>query len=171
MLKTKTFILKESVNLSYLGLLITVAVFAPLIKLQLVSGSIVNAVLIVSSAIFGLRAGILAGIIPSAIALSAGLLPVALAPMVPFIIMGNAVLVIVFSFLRNKSFGLGIISGALAKFLFLSLSGFMFVNFVSGKQIAVAAANMFGLTQLFTALAGGLIAWMFIKIYQGMNNL
>ena len=55
-----------------------------------------NAVLIIAAVLLSPFEAVLIGLVPSAVALSSGLLPLALAPMVPFIMIGNAILVGVF---------------------------------------------------------------------------
>jgi hypothetical protein len=168
MTETKTLILRK-VNLFYFAVLLGAAVFAPLLKFQLVSGSLVNAVLFISTVLLGVQSAIFIGLIPSLFALTIGLLPVALVPMVPFIVTSNAILVLIFSFLRKKNFWLGVISASIVKFVFLFASSSLLVSFISNKQTVIAAAKMMSLPQLFTALAGGLIAYLFLRLFKGKN--
>ncbi|HCP60545.1 MAG TPA: iron hydrogenase, partial [Dehalococcoidia bacterium] len=69
--------------------LLGIATVAPLSGSQFITGPIVNATLLIAVALLGMRDGILIGLIPSTIALATGLLPAVLAPMIPFIIVGN----------------------------------------------------------------------------------
>ena len=84
---------KERISiLSQFILLTGIAVTAPLLgPQQAISGSIVNAVLFISVVLLGVRGAILIALVPSLIALSVGLLPPILAPMIPFIMTGNAI--------------------------------------------------------------------------------
>lgn len=143
--------------------LVGVATTVPLIGQQAITGSIVNAVLFIMVTILGLQAAILAGLIPSLIALSVGLLPSILAPMIPFIMMGNIILVLVFDYLRKKNYWLGIISASILKFLFLFGTSSIMVNLILKKELAHKMAIIMGWPQLLTALAGGLIAYLFLK--------
>ena len=143
--------------------LIGIAITAPLIKQQLISGSIVNAVLFISVALFGIQGAILTGLIPSLVALSSGLLPPVLAPMVPFIMAGNTILVLVFWYLRKRNYWLGMVSAALLKFIFLLYSSSIIADLIIKKEIAQNAALMMSWPQLFTALIGGLIAYFVLK--------
>jgi len=166
MTETKTLILKK-VNLLSFSILLSLAVFAPLLKFQLVSGSLVNAVLFISTVLLGVQGALFICLIPSLFALAIGLLPIALAPMVPFIVTSNAILVLIFSFLRKKNFWLGVVSASIVKFILLFASSSLLVNFISNKQTVIAAAKMMSLPQLFTALAGGLIAYLVLRLFKG----
>jgi len=163
MTETKTLILRKA-NLLSFTLLLGLAVLAPLLKFQLVSGSLVNTVLFISTVILGVQEALFICLIPSLFALAIGLLPIALASMVPFIVTSNAILVLIFSFLRKKNFWLGVVLASIVKFIFLFSSSSLLVNFISNKQTVSAAAKMMSLPQLFTALAGGLIASLILGL-------
>ena len=90
------------INIIYLTkfvLLLVIATFAPAIGFhsQWITGPIVNAVLILSVFMVGARGALLIGMLPSTIALSTGLLSVVLAPMIPFIIISNSILILILS--------------------------------------------------------------------------
>ena len=69
--------------------LVGVATIAPLFHQQWVTGPIVNAMFIMAVALLGVQNAILLCLLPSTIALSVGLLPAILAPVIPFIIISN----------------------------------------------------------------------------------
>ncbi len=144
--------------------LLAAATVAPYTGNQFITGTIVNGVLLTATAVLGIRAGLAAGIIPSTIALATGLLPPVLAPMFPFIILGNALLVIVFDYLKQFNYWLGAISGAILKFGLL----YGTVSIVTGLIIDdTAAANMsymMSWPQLVTAIAGSLAALGVIRL-------
>jgi len=154
--QVKTLVIKKEkiFALSQFIVLIGIATTAPLLHSQPITGSIVNATLFIAVVLLGVRSAILIGLIPSLIALSTGLLPTVLAPMIPFIITGNAVLILVFSYLRNKNYWLAMISASLLKFLLL---------FSFSRGISSVIALMMSWPQLLTALSGGLIAYLFLK--------
>jgi uncharacterized membrane protein len=143
--------------------LLGIATAAPLIRNQFITGPIVNATLLIAVALLGMRDGLLIGLIPSSIALATGLLPPVLAPMIPFIIVGNAILVVTFGYLRNKNYWLGLVSGSILKFAFLSGTSSVVINLLSNKAVAANVAVMMSWPQLVTALAGGLLAYGFIQ--------
>jgi hypothetical protein len=98
-------------------------------------------------------------------ALSGGLLPAILAPVVPFIMIGNMILILCVDWCYNnfedkvKGYWFGVIAGATLKFLFLFLS----VNIISGllikQELAIKVAQMMSWPQFYTAVIGGIIAW------------
>jgi len=142
---------------------LAIALAAPFIGVQIITGSIVNAVLFVSTGLLGITSGILIGFLPSIISLFAGLFPVTFYPMVPYIIIGNAILVLTFGVLAKKHFVLGVILAAFLKFLFLFLSSSLVVSFFVGDSFPKAVVAMMGYPQLITALAGGVIAFFVSK--------
>jgi hypothetical protein len=148
--------------------LLGIASAAPLLHNQFVTGPIVNATLLIATVLLGMRGGILVGLIPSSIALSVGLLPPVLAPMIPFIIVGNAILVVAFGYLRNKNYWLGLVSGSILKFAFLFGTSGVVVNLLLNQKIASTVVMMMSWPQLVTALAGGLLAYGFLR---GMKKI
>lgn len=143
--------------------LVGIATVVPLFHNQAIAGPIVNATLFVSVVILGAQNAILVGLIPSLIALSAGLLPPILAPMIPFIMVGNTILIIVFSYLKKRNYWLGVIVAGALKFIFLFSTSSIVINLLLKKEIATKVAVMMSWPQLLTALAGGLIAYLFLK--------
>jgi hypothetical protein len=152
---------------AFLGLA-GIAMFIPfVIKLQWLTGPIVNAVLIIALLLIGLRSAIILCFLPSLIALSSGLLPAPLAPVVPFIMIGNVILVLTVDWFYNyfygpKGYWLGVVFGAAFKFLFLFLS----VYWISGlikSELIVRVMQMMSWPQFATALGGGIIAWFVLK--------
>lgn len=144
--------------------LIGVATVAPLFHYQPVTGPIVNATLFIAAATLGPQRAILIGLIPSMIALSAGLLPAVLAPMIPFIMLSNAILIMTFSALKKKNYWLNIAIGSTLKFLFLFTTSSIVINLLIKKEIAQQVALILSWPQLLTALAGGVIAYPIIKL-------
>jgi hypothetical protein len=150
-------------------MLLAIASAAPLIgHQQFITGPIVNATLLAATVLLGVRGGLLIGLIPSSIALSAGLLPPVLAPMIPFIIVGNAILVVTFGYLRDKNYWLALVSGSILKFAFLFGTSSVVINLLLNKNVASNVAMMMSWPQLVTALAGGVIAY---GILRGIRKL
>ncbi len=167
MAQTKTLVLNKTlaITIAKFAVLLGIATITPaLIHYQPVTGPIVNATLFLAVVLLGTQSAILIGLIPSVIALSVGLLPSPLAPMVPFIMLSNTVLIIAFALLRKKNFRLGIVSASLLKFLFLFSTSFVIINLIAQKPIAQKVAQMLSWPQLVTALGGGLIAYLILKM-------
>ena len=137
-----------------------IAMLAPLLHQQLITGTIVNATLFVAAVILGRRMGIMVGVIPSVIALAVGTLPAALAPMVPYIMLSNALLIVIFIFLKDRNYWLAVCAASFSKFIFLyAVSAFVF-GVLTQKVLATMVAQMMSWPQLVTALAGGTLAWI-----------
>ncbi len=130
---------------------------------QPVTGPGINAVLFLAAMIVGPLAGIAIGIFTPVMGFLRGILPPVLAPMIPFIAAGNAMLVLVYFILtrflpgnKDSTFTPGrivsMIIASAAKFLLLASA----VTFL--VEVPQPAAQMMTMPQLYTALAGGLIA-------------
>ena len=165
-LKEKTFERVDTVSVIQFAGLASMAIFLPyLIHIQWITGPIVNAILILTLLKFGFRNAIAIAVVPSLMALSGGLLPAILAPVVPFIMIGNMILILCVDWFHNnfedkiKGYWAGVIVGAALKFLFLFAS----VNIISGllikQELAIKVAQMMSWPQFYTAVIGGVIAW------------
>jgi hypothetical protein len=158
---TKTITVTRS-NIVLFLILLTVATLAPYARNQFVTGTIVNCTLLVTTATLGIGAGLLACIVPSTIALAVGLLPAALAPMIPFVIMGNAILIITFDYLNKTNYWLGAITGSVLKSGLLFATIWLVTNLLVNKNPAASVAYMMSWPQLVTALAGSVAAFVII---------
>ena len=127
---------------------------------QPITGPLINTVLYLSALLVGSWSGIIIGICTPVIAFMRGILPAPLGPMIPFIALGNGVLVVVFSLLKGKNKILGIITASLVKYLIL----FTAVSYI--VDVPDKIAKVMSLPQLFTALSGGVIAILVYKALQ-----
>ncbi len=151
----------------FVGLMGIAIVLPRFIHNQFVTGPIVNATLFLGAYYLGNGNAILVGLVPSVTALSAGLLPMPLAPMVPFIMISNAILIVVFNSIRKINFGAGAIVSSLVKYLFLYITAtFVISKFMTQNLASKASLIMMAWPQLVTALAGALIAFGVIKIFK-----
>lgn len=136
---------------------------------QLVTGPIINAMLIVVTVAMGRRYGLMLSVIPSIMALAGGLLLPFMAPVVPFIIMSNMVMVYFVDKLytaddnENNGYWKGVLMGAVCKSFFLMLTGFMVLKLFNNPQAVKLAISAFGIVQLMTALVGAVLAFGFLK--------
>jgi hypothetical protein len=159
-------ILKEGV-FSYamkFTLLFGISIAAPFLHFQALTGTIVNAVLFITVVILGRKEAIMIGIFPSLISITTGLLLPAVIPLIPFIVLGNAILIFIFSFIREENYWKGVVAGSLLKFGFLYLAGIVSAQLFFGKEFAKIALTMFSWQQLLTALSGGVVAYATLKI-------
>ena len=124
---------------------------------QWFTGPLVNAFLLLASSLVGMGSGVVIGLLTPWIALLRGILPPPLAPVVPFIMLGNALLVIIFSLITRKKevLWLNVLALSLAafgKYLLLSQA----VRYL--VEVPPRVAQAMQIPQLLTALAGGAIA-------------
>ncbi len=146
-----------------LSIFVGIAVVAPYFGNQLITGSIINTLLFISVSLMGIESALLLCLIPSLISIYTGLLPLALAPMIPFIMTGNALMVLVFWRLKKKGFWLGVVPAALVKFVFIWVVGMVLAQSVL-SGIASKVMLMISWPQLATAIAGAAIAFFILKI-------
>ena len=143
---------------------IFIITIAPLFRSQIITGSIVNAVLFISVIVLGLKFAIIISVIPSIIALFTGILSPILMPLIPYIILSNVILVYSFYLLKDKNYWLSVIVSSFLKFLFLfTISNFM-IKFIIKEDIIKNIAVIMSYPQLITALMGGFIAYIILKI-------
>jgi hypothetical protein len=125
---------------------------------QLLVGSLVNLCLLVAAALAGVWSGVIIGIAAPVVALIQGHL--LFVWMLPFVAIGNVLIVICYALLRKKSQILGFTVGAIAKTVFLWIGivaiGIALFN-VQGKQ-AAALSLAFTWPQLITGLIGGFVS-------------
>ena len=159
----------------FIALLIVLqAATAPLGNI-LITGSIVNLLLIVSVMTCGFASGLTVAAVSPVMAKLLGIGP--LWALIPFIALGNIVLVLLWHFIGNRSFGgkkfagyvVALIISAISKFLTLYIGIVqiaipMFLGLP--EQQAKVISNMFSIPQLFTALIGGAIATVLIPTLQ-----
>lgn len=130
-------------------------------------GPVVNAVLLIATAIAGLWSGVAISVIAPIV--SALTNKAAIAPLIfafsPFIIIGNIIIVTCFYLVGKKSRVAGVASGALLKFGFLYAAVSVFTSVVEMKpQVAIMLKSLFSWPQLLTAAIGGVIALAVLKL-------
>ena len=138
---------------------------------SLITGSIVNLLLIISVMTCGLSSGLCVAAVSPVVARLFGIGP--LWSLIPFIAAGNAALVVLWHFIGNRSIGgkkykarlAALFTAAFAKFLVLYV-GIVRIAIpvflgLPEKQAAVIS-NMFSIPQLITALTGGTFAFFLI---------
>ncbi|MDL2323745.1 hypothetical protein LJC61_01160 [Ruminococcaceae bacterium OttesenSCG-928-A16] len=139
---------------------------------QYVTGSLVNLVLILSVLLGGLASGVTVAALSPVFAFFLGIGP-ALVPVIPFVMLGNIALVVVWHFIAGKAtrvlpqYLVALVVAALAKFLVLYLGVVVLVVGVllnlPQQQAAVLSAT-FSFPQLITAGIGGAVASLIVPI-------
>lgn len=154
---------------------------------QLITGSAVNAVLYMTALTAPPAYGVAVGALTPMVALWRGILAPAAAPLVPFIAVGNAILVLVFWLVlrlvaarvapeaKGSKNDIGVIAGGLASacrtrpwvWAALSVGGVLIASGLKAGFLAFAVARLVHVPQkiavamqwpqLFTALAGGVV--------------
>lgn len=150
--------IKVSFAIKFIALL-GVAVLAPLAQNQIVTGTIVNAVLLAAVFILGFKGAVAIAFFPSVISLGLGLLPGVMAPMVPFIIIGNLIFVSVFVAVKNKNYWLSAAGASVLKFVWLFATSQLVIALFIQKPIAVKIAAMMSWPQLLTALLASIVVY------------
>ena len=139
-----------------------------LVHQQFLTGPIINALLILSFIYLGQSKAFFLALIPSSVALANGLLPVALAPMLPFIMISNCLYIAVFArFYQSKS-KLGqnlliVLFAASLKSLFLFLVAKLIMEGLLVASLSTRIASMMSWPQMWTALVGGTLALLLQK--------
>ncbi|WKV10016.1 ECF transporter S component [Thermoanaerobacterium sp. CMT5567-10] len=148
------------------AILLAITIIVQFIKMpQLVTGSIVNAMLIISAYFVGIWSGVSIGLLTPIIAFLVGLMSFPI--LIPFIMIGNTLYVMLFKTVKNNI--IGMIAGAVVKFLWLAASVKYILTWfnVNVPQKIVAA---FTLPQLATAIIGGILSIFLIFILTGYFN-
>ncbi len=169
-MRIDSLILKKVItkDLAFFVLLSFVAIFAPFFNLQAVTGPLVNATLFLATIFLGVKSAVFFAIFPSIIALAIGLLPLPLAPFIPFIVTGNIILVLVFNRIQDN-YWLGVVLSSFLKFAFLFLISYAVSNFIFSPVATKILVNLMSWPQFATALTGGLIAYFFINLFKKTN--
>lgn len=151
-------------DLTRAAMLLALALVVQALRLpQPFTGPAINAILILAIPLVGGLAGVLIGFITPWVAVLTGILPPPVAPFAPFIMIGNALLCISFAALRRVNAWLAAGAAAVIKFLWLAASvRYLAALFRIALPLKVAAT--FQLPQLYTALAGGLIALIIMAL-------
>jgi len=172
---------KRTLFISRLAIILSLTVVIQIAGLpQPITGPLINAILFFTATLLGSVAGVVVGCLTPTVALIRGQLPMPFAPMVPFIALGNAVLVLVYySFKKmyimdkNLFFKLkeyfAILFAALAKFSFLYLSVKIVLPVLLNMNIPPKIVFLMSTPQLITAVVGGVLAIFLLKFFNKTN--
>jgi riboflavin transporter len=152
-----------------LGLSLTATFLPFIIHVQWVTGPLVNALLILILFVVGIRSALVMCFVPSLMALAGGLLPFALAPVIPFIMLGNVIFILSVDYFYKSAkkeingYWAGVFVGGALKYLFILFNANLMVIYFMHNQLGVAVARLVSWPQFATAVAGGAIAWVILK--------
>lgn len=136
--------------------------------IQLLTGSAVNMMLIITAMVAGLVGGVCVGLITPYVGFLLGLSSNVI--LTPFIGVSNAIYIALFAIILKafkgeygdvKSIwqqGVGLVIGAFVKFLFLYYITYNILLPLVMATVPAALAVTFGITQFFTAMIGGVCA-------------
>ena len=156
----------------FIALLIVLQAVTAAFGNTIVTGSIVNLMLILSVMTCGIASGATVAVISPAAAKCFGIGP--LWSLIPFIILGNLTLILLWHFIGNRCFGGGLAAkitaalvAAASKFSVLyfgivQLAIPLFLNLPDPQANLIG--NMFSIPQLFTALIGGGAAILILPV-------
>jgi riboflavin transporter FmnP len=157
-----------------IALLVVVQLVTSSFGNQVLTGSLVNLVLIVGVMTSGLWSGVTIAVLSPIFAKFLGIGP--LWQIIPCIMLGNVTIVLVWGLIGNRmkekklvSYAVALVAGAVAKFLVLYLSIVRIVIPVFLKLPEPQAnkiSGMFSVPQLITALIGGVLAAVILPLLE-----
>ena len=174
-MKTQTYAF-DSVwpRLGLFGLILALALAIPAFGWpQAVTGTLVNALLLLTVELLGVGPAIALGAMTPLAGLMHGVLPLPMAVMIPFIMLGNATLVSLYAALRShdRFVALGVAAVAKAAVLYaavtlLAVRPLDLAMLGASRPVAMPAAlvAMMSWPQLVTAVAGGLLAFAILRL-------
>ncbi|MFZ5354342.1 MAG: ECF transporter S component [Bacillota bacterium] len=158
-----------NVNLKRLtrsAVLLAMAIVFQILKVggQLVTGSGVNAVLLIAASTCGAGWAVMIGVLTPLFAMWLGVLKQPVFVLVPFIIAGNVIYVLLNSFVGRHNKYIGLAAAAAAKFALLYSAVTYFLKVPAPIKLAM------GLPQLYTALIGGALALVILRLIPDVEN-
>jgi uncharacterized membrane protein len=163
-----------SIDIARLSLIVALTLILQAFGLpQPITGPLINAILFLTTALFGWLSGLLVGLLTPGIAFFRGQLPPVLAPMLPFIAAGNACLVLIYYFffrLRSAKSQVSwidlipIVIAAAGKFIILFTGIRVILPAILGKRFPPPFEFMMAVPQLLTAFGGGILFLLFHRI-------
>lgn len=166
--------------ITYTAVLLALALLAQSIRFVIpgapswLVGTLVNAVLAYAALCIGLSSAAIVAVVVPLVAFLQGQIPIL--HMLPAVALGNLTLTVLLALLRKHPFWLYIPIASVAKFLvlFLLVAQWLAPSFIAKPPQAAAVAATFGIMQLYTALAGCVIAFLisirFVPKPGGKNN-
>jgi hypothetical protein len=144
------------------------------------TGPVINLMLILTSLVISPVAACILGVLTPVVAGLRGQLPGFMMPMIPFIMIANSVLILLFTafrrffarwlgnenILRSIPAWLGLVIGAFCKFLLLYYAARVILPLVLGIAMRDVVIQAMSLPQFLTALVGGALAFLIFRMLQ-----
>ncbi|MBN2012213.1 ECF transporter S component [candidate division KSB1 bacterium] len=174
MIQTKN----KTILISRLAMLIALTLVIQMVGLpQPITGPLINAMLLITVSLLGWISGTILGLMTPVVALLRGQLPAPLAPMVPFIAIGNIVLVSAYYLISRKRatektkspwrqtyLHAGVIAAAIVKFAWLTFAAHLVLPIVLAHSLPPPLLYAMTLPQLVTGLLGGALNILFLEV-------
>ena len=141
-----------------------IAIIPTFFHSQWITWPYVNALLLITCVLVWPMEAVIIWLVPSAVALASWLLPAPLAPIIPFIMISNAIYIAVFNYLHKKHFAIAISVAAIAKFIFLQIVIVFIASTLVNNIIMQKLIIMLSWPQLATAILGWLLAFWILKV-------
>ncbi|MBQ2593962.1 MAG: hypothetical protein II567_11875 [Candidatus Riflebacteria bacterium] len=135
---------------------------------NLVTGVIVNSILVFVSSFSGMKSAVLLCLLSPFCGFLTGHVPVLMYPVLPMIVLGNIILVLLLFKLREKSMVTRLLIPALTKAVIIGAGGFALVNIFLPDEIAnFLLFSVLGI-QFFTAVPG---VFLGLKLAENVRSL
>ncbi len=156
-------------NLSLTGIMLAVILALQAINLpNIVTGIIVNSILIFVFLYIGLKQAIVLGVLTPFGGLITGHVIPVMFPIMPLIALGNYLMIILFNRLSNQNIGIKLFIPALIKAIVIGLGGMIAIRIFMPKNIPnFILISVLGI-QFFTALPG---IWLGIKLSKKITQI
>ena len=164
-LSFRSLLISKKILFALISIFIVLAV--PILShQQLITGTIINACLLITVVLLGQVESTLIGFLPSLVALSSGLLPLALAPAVPYIMVSNALYIYFFSKIYKHHLLTATLVAAGIKFAFLTFSSGVILHRLLQPAQLSKVITMLSWPQLITSISGGILAIIVLRLGQ-----
>lgn len=158
----------------FIALLVVAQIATSALGNTLVTGSINNMLMIISVMSLGLSSGFTVAVLSPILAKLLGIGP--LWSLIPFILLGNITLILIWHFVGNRKIVnqhvahiIALVCAAVCKFLvlYIGIVKIAIPTFLAlPPQQATVISGMFSISQLFTALIGGVLATIILAPLQ-----
>lgn len=150
------------------ALFLAVAIAIQSVKLpQFVTGPLVNTTLYLAVALVGTVSAVMIGFFTPVIAFLFGIMK--LPPAVPVIMAGNVALALIFGQFKMSPI-IGVLTASVSKFVVMFLGVKYILPVLLNINLPAKGVTLLTTPQLFTALAGGVVAILILKIIQSLQE-
>jgi hypothetical protein len=134
--------------------LLLIACISPILKNQLIVGSIINATIFLAIFKLNYKKAIICAFFPSLMAIATTAVPAYLVIFVPFIIFANLTLIYTYKITKSINHYLAMVFAVIAKFIIIYSASILFLSLFHLESYL----TLFGSIQLVTASIGAVLA-------------